>query len=317
LRGVIHAASTIADGLAADLDGAAIRDILRPKLGGAVLLDRLTRGDPLELFVLFSSATTLLGAPGQGVYVAANLALEALARRRRSQGLPALAVAWGPIEDAGYLAEHPEAREALARRLGARPMPAAQALRALPAMLAADLPVIAFAETVWNDARRFLPILKTPLFADMRTEEAGLPRDDALIERLAGLGHDEAVALLKTAIAEEAANILRLPPAALDPLRPLSEMGMDSLMAVELRLALESRLRIDLPLMSLAEGTSVASIATRLANAVAAQPRTGELLSMAERYEAAHEDRLAAVAEAAGSTAELFDPVELKPEAAE
>src|SRR6185312_17345813 len=98
-----------------------------------------------------------------------------------------------------------------------------------------------------------------------------------------------------------------LPVAAVDPLRPLSELGMDSLMAVELRLALESRLRIDLPLMSLAEGTSVASIATRLANAVASRPQTGELLSMAERYEAADEDRLAAMAEAAGSIAEPIE----------
>ena len=71
--------------------------------------------------------------------------------------------------------------------------------------------------------------------------------------------------MLKTVVAEEAAGILRLPAGGIDPLRPLSEMGMDSLMAVELRLALESRLRVDLPLVSLAEGTSVASIAERLA----------------------------------------------------
>ncbi len=313
LRGVIHAASAIADGLAADLDGAAIRDLLRPKLGGAILLDRLTRDDPIEMFVLFSSATTLLGAPGQGVYVAANLALEALARRRRADGRPALAVGWGPIEDAGYLAERPETRDALARRLGAKPMPAAQALAALPAMLASDLPAVGFAETSWSEARRFLPILAAPLFADIRDDEAGLPRDDSLIERLAGLSQEEAAALLKTAIAEEAASILRLPSGAVDPLRPLSELGMDSLMAVELRLALESRLRIDLPLMSLAEGTSVASIATRFANSVAARPQAGEVLGMAERYEAADHDRLAAVATAA----EPFDPLELDSEAAE
>ena len=102
--------------------------------------------------------------------------------------------------------------------------------------------MVAFAETNWSEARRFLPILAAPLFADIRADERAAAR--RLADRaLAGLGHDEAVALLKTAIAEEAANILRLPPAAMDPLRPLSEMGMDSLMAVELRLALENRLR--------------------------------------------------------------------------
>jgi acyl carrier protein len=315
LRGVVHAASAIADGLASELDRDAIPEILRPKLGGAIALDRLTRDDPIELFLLFSSATTLLGAPGQGVYVAANLAVEALARRRRAQGRPALAVAWGPIEDAGYLAERPGTREALARRLGAKPMKAAQALAGLPALAESGLAAAAFADTNWNEARRFLPILAAPIFADLRADGSSSPGDDTLIERLAGVEAEEALALLKTAVAEEAANILRLPAAGVDPLRPLSEMGMDSLMAVELRLALESRLRIDLPLMSLAEGTSVASIASRLANAVLSRPHasTSEVLSLAERYEGGGGDRLAAIADAT----EEYEPIEVKSAAAE
>jgi acyl transferase domain-containing protein/NADPH:quinone reductase-like Zn-dependent oxidoreductase/acyl carrier protein len=313
LRGVVHAASTIGDALVAELDGADIAGILRPKLGGAICLDRLTRDDPIELFLLFSSATTLLGAPGQSAYVAANLALEAMARQRRAQGQAALAVAWGPIEDTGYLADRPETRDALARRLGAKPMPAAQALAGLPALAGSNLEAAAFAETSWNEARRFLPILASPLFAEIRADTGSSPGDDSLIERLAGLDPEEALALLKTAVAEEAANILRLPVSGIDPLRPLSEIGMDSLMAVELRLALESRLRIDLPLMSLAEGTSVASIATRLAGALTARPHANELLGMAERYEAADDERLAAVAHAANR----FDPAEVKSAAAE
>ncbi len=313
LRGVVHAASAIADGLASEVDNSDIAGILRAKLGGAVLLDRLTRDDPIELFVLFSSATTLLGAPGQGVYVAANMAVEALARQRRAVGLPALAVGWGPIEDTGYLADRPETRDALARRLGAKPMPAAQAMGALPALVESGLAAPAFADTSWNEARRYLPILATPLFADIRSDTgSSAAGDDTLIERLAGLSSEEAVALLKTAVAEEAANILRLPASGIDPLRPLSEMGMDSLMAVELRLALESRLRVDLPLMSLAEGTSVASIATRLANAVTSRPHTSEMVSMAERYEAADTERLTEV-----GNADRFDPAEIKSEAAE
>src|SRR5204863_7755038 len=109
--------------------------------------------------------------------------------------------------------------------------------------------------------------------------------DESLSERLAGLDPDAALALLKTVIAEEAATILRLPASGIDPLRPLSEMGMDSLMAVELRLALESRLRVDLPLVSLAEGTSVASIAGRLATAISTGPKDGELIALVARHE--------------------------------
>ncbi|MGH7038338.1 MAG: beta-ketoacyl reductase, partial [Stellaceae bacterium] len=287
VRGVIHAAAMIEDGFAAEIEAARAEPVLRAKLGGALALDALTRQDPIDLFLLFSSATTLLGAPGQGVYVAANLAVEALARQRHAEGRPALAVAWGPIEDAGYLAARPDTREALARRLGAKPIPAAQALAGLPALLASGRPVAAFAETSWTEARRFLPILATSPFAEIRAKASASPSDESLADRLALLGPEEALTLLKSVVAEEAATILRLPAGAIDPQRPLSEIGMDSLMAVELRLALESRLRIDLPLVSLAEGTSVASIAQRLAAAVSAGPKEGEIIALAARYEEA------------------------------
>ncbi len=309
LRGVVHAAAAIDDGLAAEIDTARIGPILHAKLGGAIELDRLTRDDPVELFLLFSSATTLLGAPGQGVYVAANAALEALARRRRAEGRPALTVAWGPIEDAGYLADRPQTRDALARRLGARPLPAAHALAGLPALVASGLPVAGLADTSWAEARRFLPILATPFFSDVRAKAVTSASDDSLAERLTRLDPEAALMLLKTVVAEEAAAILRLPAAGIDPLRPLSEVGMDSLMAVELRLALESRLHVDLPLVSLAEGTSVASIAARLASALPTQPKdaelaAAELAALAARHEAGYEASIAPVAQAQSAAAE-------------
>ncbi len=285
LRGVVHAASAIEDGFAAEIELASIGPILRPKLGGAIALDALTRNDPIDLFLLFSSATTLVGAPGQGVYVAANMALEALARQRRAEGRPALAIAWGPIEDAGYLAERPEALASLARRLGAKPIPAAQALAGLPAMLASGLPMVAFADANWAEARQFLPILSTPLFSEVRAKASASAADESLAERLANLDAEAALALLKTVVAEEAGTILRLPGEGIDLLRPLSEMGMDSLMAVELRLALENRLRVNLPLVSLTEGTSVASIAARLAGVVSTGTRDGEVIALVARHE--------------------------------
>ncbi len=285
LRGVVHAASTIEDGLAAEIDPAHIRRVLHPKIGGAIALDRLTRDDPIELFLMFSSATTVIGAPGQGAYVAANTALEALARQRRTAGRPGLAVAWGPIEDAGYLAKRPDTLASLARRLGAKPIPAAQALAGLTAMIASGLPTVAFAETNWAEARRLLPILAAPMFSENLAKISPTAVDESLPDRLAALEPEEALALLKTIVAEEAATILRLPAGGIDLLRPLSEVGMDSLMAVELRLALESRLRIDLPLVSLAEGTSVASIAARLAGALATGRRDGEVIALGMRHE--------------------------------
>ncbi len=284
LCGVVHAAAAIDDRLAAEIDPAGVDYVLRPKIAGAIALDELTRGDPIELFLLFSSATTLLGAPGQGAYVAANLALEALARRRHAEGRPALAVGWGPIEDAGYLAQRPEMREALARRLGAVPIPASQALAVLPAMLASGLPVVSFADANWGEARRILPVLGTPLFSEIRYNHEGSATDERLMESLRSLDPDAAQTLLQKVVAEEAERILRLPPGDLDRMRPLSELGMDSLMAVELRLALEGRLRIDLPLVSLVEGTSVASIAIRLGNGLTVRAEGVEIETLAARH---------------------------------
>jgi phthiocerol/phenolphthiocerol synthesis type-I polyketide synthase C len=285
LRGIVHAASAISDALASEIDLAQVAAIMQPKLGGALALDALTREDPIELFLLFSSATTLVGAPGQGAYVAANMALEALARRRRAEGRPALAVAWGPIGDTGYLAERPEALASLARRLGARPVAAAQALSGLSALVASGLPTIAFVDANWSEARRFLPSLATPLFSEVRAKSSPSAAGEPLMERLASLDPEAALELLKTIVAEEAATILRLPVEGIDPLRPLSEIGMDSLMAVELRLALENQLRVDLPLVSLTEGTSVASIAARLLGSVSTAAKDSRVVAFAARHE--------------------------------
>jgi acyl carrier protein len=166
-------------------------------------------------------------------------------------------------------------------------------------MIASGLSTVAFADTNWTEARRFLPILTTPLFSESRAKVSPSPVDASLTERLALLDPEAMLELLKTVVAEEAAAILRLPGEGIDPSRPLSEMGMDSLMAVELRLALENRLRVDLPLVSLTEGTSVASIAGRLATAISTGPRDGEVIALVAQHEvvdgaSAEPDRAAA-----------------------
>jgi acyl carrier protein len=132
------------------------------------------------------------------------------------------------------------------------------------------------------------------------------PSDDSIGEQLANLDPDEALDLLKTIVAEEAATILRLPAGGIAPLRPLSEMGMDSLMAVELRLSLEGRLRVDLPLVSLAEGTSVASIAERLAAALSTGPKDSDVIALVARHEGTDESPLQRGAR--GTNLAMIDP---------
>ena len=207
LRGVIHAATVVEDGLALDLDRPRLQSALAAKLGGAENLDALTAGDPLDLFVLYSSAVTLLGAPAQSAYVAANHGLETLARRRRAQGRPALAVGWGPILDAGLLARQPAAREALARRLAVTLMSAAEALDALAQLLSGDEAAPAYAVVQWDAARKHLAILASPVFeAFDGAAMAGEPVD--LARSLADMSAAEARTMVAGVLVEEVARIL-------------------------------------------------------------------------------------------------------------
>ena len=277
IGGVVHAAMVVDDGLIGNLTHDRIERVLAPKLDGALNLDRLTRDDPVDLFLMYSSATTVMGAPGQGSYVAANMALEAIARARMAQGLPALAVAWGPIGDVGYLARQDAARDALIRRLATAPMAALDALDALPLLVASGQPVVAFAPVRWDAAHQYLPILKNPTFEDVVTGATDIGGID-LRDRIHSLPPDEAKAFIIGLLVEEAARVMSFAPDRIDPQRPLSEFGMDSLMAVELRLALETRLRIDVPLVSLSDNTSLSTIATRMVRNLSKQEASSNSL---------------------------------------
>jgi NAD(P)-dependent dehydrogenase (short-subunit alcohol dehydrogenase family)/acyl carrier protein len=105
IRGVIHAAGVIADGPLLELSSEAIRTVLAGKTAGAAYLDELTENDPLDWFVLYSSAASVLGSPGQANYAAANAYLDALAHYRRTHGRPALTINWGPWAKVGMAAE--------------------------------------------------------------------------------------------------------------------------------------------------------------------------------------------------------------------
>ena len=278
IGGVVHAAQAGGDGLLETLDAETVAAALRPKLAGAEALDRLTRTDPVETFLLFSSATTMLGSPGQGAYVAANAALEALAARRRDEGLPALAVAWGLIADAGMLAAQPTVGAALARRLKAVPMPSDQALGALSSLLGSGEPVLAYAEVNWGDGRTALPILAEPMFGRLwGWAETGADNDN-LRARLVGLSAAEAEAVVAALVQEQIAATLQISRDRIDIDRPLSELGMDSLMGVELKIALERQLGEALPGLTWGGTATPRKLAARLvatlAGAVAAAERT-------------------------------------------
>jgi NADPH:quinone reductase-like Zn-dependent oxidoreductase/acyl carrier protein/NADP-dependent 3-hydroxy acid dehydrogenase YdfG len=266
IRGVVHAAAVFADGAAARQDGASFARVLAPKLAAAEALEALTADDPLHLFLLFSSATTAFGNPGQANYVAANAALEGLARRRHALGKPALAVGWGPIADVGVLTREAAAAEKLERLSGAKPMAAQEALATLPALIATGAPVIHLARMSWEGMQAALPILAEPAYTALGGRMITRDADGAALRaRLLTMAPDAARTELLALAREEMARILRLPPEAVRVDQPLPGLGLDSLGGIELRMALERRIGVSVPLTAVTEDLTLAVLVQRVA----------------------------------------------------
>jgi NAD(P)-dependent dehydrogenase (short-subunit alcohol dehydrogenase family)/acyl carrier protein len=275
ITGIFHSAMVLDDGVIEDLDPARLQTVLAPKIAGANHLDRATRGQPIKRFVLYSSATTLVGNPGQAAYVAANAYLQGLARRRVREGLPALSVAWGAIADAGVLARDPTLAKKLERLTGVIAMPSSEALGHLGRLmrLGSDLadPSVICSRFQFGGAAIDLPILATPAFGTVFAKggAAVAGGDTDLTVLLAGKSETEARRLLAELIAGEVARILRLPVKDVDLDRPLSELGMDSLMALELRMCVEAKFGIELPLVAITAVNNLRDLAGRILQSLA------------------------------------------------
>jgi acyl transferase domain-containing protein/NADPH:quinone reductase-like Zn-dependent oxidoreductase/acyl carrier protein len=273
IRGVIHAAMVLDDALLLNLTEERNRPVVDVKVRGAELLDRLTHNDDLELFLLFSSATTMLGNPGQANYVIANGYLEGLARVRRTAGRPALAVGFGAIADTGFLARNAEVNEILSKRIGKTAMKARDALEQVERYLLSDTgsiegAAVMIAEVDWN-AVRMLPISSASLFeAAMRSagnQQASSDGDQIDLEELIrGKSADEAQALLHRIVATEIAAILRVTEDSITPEKILKDVGLDSLMAMELGMSFQQKTGFDIPLSGVGEDTTVSDVVTRL-----------------------------------------------------
>ncbi|MDB5413308.1 MAG: hypothetical protein JWR10_1643, partial [Rubritepida sp.] len=261
IAGVVHAAAVFDDGIAARLDPASVAAVWAAKATVAENLDRLTRQDALSLFLLFSSATVPIGSPGQAAYVAANAAMEALARRRHAAGLPALAVQWGPIADTGVLAADAGGAAALSQRLGATALKSAEALDALPGLLASGLPVLGLARINWEVAHRSLRLLAEPAFAPLTGSANGEAIEEDPLRAIAEAGPEAGLDLARRIVGREVARILRLPSGAVPLNTPLPRLGLDSLGSIELRTGLERRFSVSMPLQATTEELTVNTLA--------------------------------------------------------
>ena len=266
LNGVVHGAMVMNDAYLADVDPENIRRVMAPKADGARLLDENTRKRTLDHFWLYSSVAARIGNPGQAAYVAANRAMEGIAARRREDGLPALAIAWGPIGDVGYLSEEAELANTLEMKLG-RLMGAREALDALWSTLSGGFEGenLSIGHMPWSALKSEVAVISEPLFeyldiSDMKSVAGKIVVKDLVTE----LGPRKARDRILSLVQEQVASILHIAPSEVDVLRPLTEMGFDSLMMMNLKMVIEEQLDFDVGVLAVGSDVSLGRMVNML-----------------------------------------------------
>jgi myxalamid-type polyketide synthase MxaE and MxaD len=277
IRGVVHAAGVLQDGLLVQLDAAALTTVLRPKVLGGWLLHRLLQDDALDFFVLFSSAGAMLGQPGQGNYAAANAFLDALAHHRQAQGQPALSINWGAWAGEGF-AESVGGKRLAARLalLGISSIAPRQALEILGRLLGQRATQVVAVPVNWKQYREFYPAgSASPLLAELAREAAEVPRPAGRTserrDAILAAEPAERRQLLQSYLSEQVARALGLSPSKLDLQQPLSELGLDSLMAVELKNRIAVDLKVNVPVVKFLQGFSVDQAVTQVLEQLATE----------------------------------------------
>jgi acyl transferase domain-containing protein/NADPH:quinone reductase-like Zn-dependent oxidoreductase/acyl carrier protein len=270
LRGIVHCAAVIQDSSLVNMTEEDFCDVLRPKIAGAWNLHHHTLDRELDFFIMYSSATALFGNEGQANYVAANAYLEALADYRRGLGLPALAVAWGAIGDVGHLARNAAVARMLAERLGVKLLAPARALDRMEQAIRSGAPQVALAEMSWSRLAILPGVAKAPKFSLVReflNDSAGEGiggNTEEFRAHLAELPRAEAISTAEQLLTKHIAGIVGMAPAKLAVDKSLLDLGMDSLMLVELQLGLEKQFGIVIPTLELMDATTVAKLARRI-----------------------------------------------------
>jgi acyl transferase domain-containing protein len=267
VAGVVHAAGVLRHELMADLTEDAVRDVLSPKLG-AWSVSRALTDAPLDFFVCFSSASALLGSPKLGAYAAANCFLDALAHHLRGQGVAATSIDWGVWGEAGMASRFDaDAVQSLAER-GMGAMRTEQGLDALARIIGDASSQRAVLPVDWQrwaelfPAYTASPMLSTVLAASGgRAGSAATSSDaDAIFQAPAS----ERPARVRDYLARALGRILGFAAEEIDASLPISVLGLDSLMAVELKNRIASDLRVTIPTVRLLQGPSLAELAADL-----------------------------------------------------
>ena len=279
LRGIVHGAAVIEDGFISQLDPDKVRRVIRPKVAGAWNLHRAlaANGGELDFFVSFSSLAQMIGSAGQGNYTAANAFLDAFSAYRKRQGLPAGAVDWGALGDAGFVARN-AAMMSYLDSVGMKMISSSDALGALGQLIRSDLASGAFAAVDWQRVERIVRReRKLPRLSIVLTKSSGNdPRVRATLMQSPRDAWDE---ILVSAITAEVARVLKVETSAIPDNRVLTELGLDSLSSFELKNRIEAMLDFSIPVGKFLQAPTIRDLARVVAecfdNMLVAAERSG------------------------------------------
>ncbi len=273
LRGVIHAAGVVDDAMADRQDVDRFLRVFRPKAVGALNLHRLLAAEPLDFFVMYSSIAALIGSAGQANYAAANAFLDALARARRSAGLPATSVNWGSWAEGGMAASLGEKEKRRMEERGLRPLSSEEGREALGTIL--DERGTQAVAAGWirgrlgaADPGLHLLLSGTAPARHPGGGEAPAGESGGLQETLRDAPASRRRTLLVRNLRDLVARVFGLDTSEVDVGRPLREIGLDSLLAVELRNAVARAASKTLPATLLFDYPTVDALADHLLDSV-------------------------------------------------
>ena len=265
VRGIVHAAGSVNDQLLVNASEADFAEVMAPKVTGTRVLHDTFKDHDLEFFVMFGSAGSTIASPGQGNYAAANAFLDAFAQYRQAQGLPALTIGWGPWSVG--MVEELKLEKIYAQR-GIELITPAVGARILDRLINQKTPNVVAISVDWSRARHSGLGGRLPLmFSDLGTAEtssADTDSDDPILVVLAATPEVDRPAVIAEQVRHIVAAVFDCAVDDFEPDDMLEDIGLDSMMAMDFRIRINTVFSIDLPVLEILRGVSVNSLSDRV-----------------------------------------------------
>ena len=267
VKGIIHSAMVLDDAYLSQLDAARFQRVMSPKIQGAINLHLALQETALDFFVMFSSISSLIGNAGQGNYVAANSFLDGFAHYLSSRGVAAKTINWGALSDTGVLA-HNENLVKVLELAGIYGVTNLQAMKAMESVILGDASQTGIFHVDWNQWAISNPSLsQSNFYRELLTQQDQSAERQKLMEILENIinkDSEERRAYIQQELAIRFGAIFKMSPESISPHASIIDLGVDSLMSVEISMALKTQLGVDIPTIELISGPSISTLATKI-----------------------------------------------------